>query len=319
MLNVAKRIYVFPAEYLLTEKHGQPLGHVSNPKADPATSSKPGCASPIVQAQHQGMNTSRKVTCHLFRDIPIWTVFPCLRNGDEDKYLASLSCFFILFHHSNIPTFKIYHTKLKPRYNHHLLFLHPELALPPPTPITINMQTPRHHLILLLTLFGSTTTTFAQVATVNAISQISDGQPQAPTGVPAAASTSSAPYTNGFTSFTTQTNSLGVITGMPSVVTSQPAVVTSQPSVYMWNTTSTAAAGTETLVPAGNSSVAATTLVTSSASATGSFSFGAGPSTSSAAAGSATVGVSTGGAVARSVAGAGVGMGAVGALVAVFL
>jgi len=50
-----------------------------------------------------------------------------------------------------------------------------------------------------------------------------------------------APYTNGFTSYLTQTNSLGVVTGMPSVatdqsalppaVTTQPTAVTSQPEV----------------------------------------------------------------------------------------
>ena len=43
-----------------------------------------------------------------------------------------------------------------------------------------------------------------------------------------------APYTNGFTSYLTQTNSLGVVTGMPAVDTAQsalPPAVTSQPEV----------------------------------------------------------------------------------------
>lgn len=42
------------------------------------------------------------------------------------------------------------------------------------------------------------------------------------------------PYSNGFTSYLTQTNSLGVVTGMPEVETAQsalPPAVTSQPAV----------------------------------------------------------------------------------------
>jgi uncharacterized membrane protein YgcG len=42
------------------------------------------------------------------------------------------------------------------------------------------------------------------------------------------------PYSNGFTSYLTQTNSLGVVTGMPEVATAQsalPPAVTSQPAV----------------------------------------------------------------------------------------
>jgi hypothetical protein len=55
--------------------------------------------------------------------------------------------------------------------------------------------------------------------TVNAVSQIGDGQVQAPTGPqPSAPSApSSAPYENPFTIYTDQTNSWGVITGMPSM------------------------------------------------------------------------------------------------------
>ncbi|ETN36588.1 uncharacterized protein HMPREF1541_08866 [Cyphellophora europaea CBS 101466] len=80
--------------------------------------------------------------------------------------------------------------------------------------------------------------------TVDAVSQIGDGQIQAPTGpiqessdavptvsTPASIATDTAPYSNPFTVYTSQTNEWGVITGMPTVVTSQPAVVTSQPSV----------------------------------------------------------------------------------------
>jgi hypothetical protein len=39
--DAARRIeiYVSPSEHLLTDKHGHPLGHVSDLKADPATSS----------------------------------------------------------------------------------------------------------------------------------------------------------------------------------------------------------------------------------------------------------------------------------------
>lgn len=81
--------------------------------------------------------------------------------------------------------------------------------------------------------------------TMNAISQIGDGQIQAPTDtqpiVPPAqspppaqappASESSAPYSNPFTIYTSQTNEWGVVTGMPSVVTSQPQAVATQPEV----------------------------------------------------------------------------------------
>jgi hypothetical protein len=162
---------------------------------------------------------------------------------------------------------------------------------------------------LLLALFGSTA--FCQVVTTNGISQISDGQIQAP----ATTTTSSPPYTNPFTSYTTETNSLGIITGMPSVVTSMPAVVTSQPSVYMWNTTSTVAAP-ETQ-GAANTSIPTTMMTSATTSAADtSFSFGSGSTTTAAA--SASVAIGTGGAVANAVGGAGLGLGAVGVL-AVFL
>ncbi|MCJ1407042.1 Glycoside hydrolase 18 protein [Ptychographa xylographoides] len=67
---------------------------------------------------------------------------------------------------------------------------------------------------------------FASVALAQAVTEFTDGQPQAPT---------SSAYTNPFTSYLTETNSEGVVTGMPSVVTSMPtsipAVVTSMPAV----------------------------------------------------------------------------------------
>lgn len=92
-------------------------------------------------------------------------------------------------------------------------------------------------LTLILAVFSHSTLTNAapQVTTVPAMSQISDGQPQAPYNTAVSGSsvswpTSSGSYENPFTIYTTQTNSLGVITGMPSVVTSQPSVITSQPA-----------------------------------------------------------------------------------------
>ena len=139
-------------------------------------------------------------------------------------------------------------------------------------------------------------------STVTGVSQISDGQIQAPTGT--ASTTSTAPYENPFTSYTTQTDSLGVITGQPSVVTSQPEVVTSQPpsatlpilSGYWYgNSTTTAASLTE---------AGPTTLTTSTV--TGSESGGSGASGSRSA--TATFAEATGAAVSNAVAGAGMGL-----------
>ncbi|KAL6251017.1 hypothetical protein RBB50_001225 [Rhinocladiella similis] len=153
-------------------------------------------------------------------------------------------------------------------------------------------------------------------STVFGVSQISDGQVQAP---PATASTSS--YENPFTIYTTQTNSLGVITGMPSVVTSQPSVVTSQPvsptlpsySGYVYANSTTSAAnssGSETTTTAGGQSTTSTgsgsasgaTLVTSTRGAS------AGGASSASSSASPTFAQATGGAVSNKVAGAGVGL-----------
>jgi hypothetical protein len=124
--------------------------------------------------------------------------------------------------------------------------------------------------------------------TMNAISQLTDGQPQAPattvswpstaTTAPTTAVTwpvtSSEPYENPFTIYTSMTNSLGVITGMPAVWTSQPsqpALVTSQPpsatlptySGYYYNTTWSASSSTLATLATSQSSVNAETTTTS--------------------------------------------------------
>jgi hypothetical protein len=128
----------------------------------------------------------------------------------------------------------------------------------------------------------------AAVTTVPAISQISDGQPQAPTATWSAASESwssaasewtsgTASYENPFTIYTTQTNSLGVITGMPSVWTSQPSqppLVTSQPvsptlptySGYYYNTTSSSMPTSSALVGTASSMMTSFTTTGSSSS-----------------------------------------------------
>lgn len=86
--------------------------------------------------------------------------------------------------------------------------------------------------VLLASLAGLVASQNA--STADAVSQIGDGQVQAPTGTaPEAEAPSvatSAPYENPFTVYTAETDSWGVITGMPTVVTSQPEVVTSQPT-----------------------------------------------------------------------------------------
>lgn len=75
--------------------------------------------------------------------------------------------------------------------------------------------------VLLIASFLAASSTYAQsTSTVEAVTQITDGQVQAPT-VPAVSS-----YVN---PYTTQTNSLGVVTGQPSPETSQPAPATSLP------------------------------------------------------------------------------------------
>lgn len=122
-------------------------------------------------------------------------------------------------------------------------------------------------------------------STVSGISQLSDGQVQAPTSSilspsttetladPVATTTTSESYENPFTIYTTQTNSLGVITGQPSVVTSQPDVVTSQPpsatlpsvSGYWYGNSSSIA--TET---SAESNVLPSTLATSTVTGSGS-------------------------------------------------
>lgn len=154
-------------------------------------------------------------------------------------------------------------------------------------------------------------------STVTGVSQIWDGQIQAPTSTVAAWASSSlgadpeittsttwAPYENPFTIYTTQTNSLGVITGHPAVVTSQPEVVTSQPpsatlpslSGYYYGNGTTTASSTET------TEAQPTTLATSTV--TGSGSSGASGSRSA----TATFAQATGAGMSSKVVGAGMGL-----------
>ncbi|KAK5457027.1 hypothetical protein LTS15_004808 [Exophiala xenobiotica] len=146
---------------------------------------------------------------------------------------------------------------------------------------------------------------------MTAISQLSDGQVQAPTDSSTDSSLlTSSSYENPFTIYTTQTNSLGVITGMPSVVTSQPSAVTSQPAsptlpsysgyVYANSTTitTTGSSATEAQTQTSTASRSGTTLATSTVVASGSGATNASP----------TLAQATGGAVSNQVAGAGIGL-----------
>ena len=171
-----------------------------------------------------------------------------------------------------------------------------------------------------LALLAITSTTLAQ-STVSDVSQIGDGQIQAPTdtasasvslssaadpALSSAVTTSTGSYENPFTIYTTQTNSLGVITGQPSVVTSQPEVVTSQPpsatlpsvSGYYYGNGTAAVSDTTAAMP----STLETSTVTKSASGSGS----SGASGSSSA--SASFAQSTGAAVSTKVVGTGLGL-----------
>jgi hypothetical protein len=153
----------------------------------------------------------------------------------------------------------------------------------------------------LLTIALATAALSQSTSTVPGITQISDGQIQAPTdAIPSGPGpeiiSTSLPYDNPFTSYLTETNSLGVITGMPSVVTSQPAVVTSQPVSPTLPSYSGYAYGNSTTVGVSGT---ASTLATATVSATLS---------ESATAISPTIGQSTGGADVNRVAGCGVAL-----------
>lgn len=166
-------------------------------------------------------------------------------------------------------------------------------------------------------------------STMRPVTQISDGQVQAPSSAPVASVSS---YVN---PYVTQTNSLGVVTGQPLPATSQPLPVTTQPSVVTSmasaatyvssapgipvgiNTTlisvassSSAMAGTSA---AGNLSTSTRTQSASRTSGTsGSASSGSSTSQSSAAA-------ATGAAGAIHVAGTGLALGLAGSIFALFL
>ena len=150
-------------------------------------------------------------------------------------------------------------------------------------------------------------------STVNPVSQIADGQPQAPTGVPSgpgpeiistALPTETTPYTNAFTSYLSMTDSLGVVTGMPSVVTSQPAAVTEQPVSPTLPSYSGYAYGNSTTVGVMASTMQTVASATQEASASAS----APEQQSGSASASATVGQSTGSAEVNRVAGCGVAL-----------
>lgn len=178
-------------------------------------------------------------------------------------------------------------------------------------------------LVMALLLLQSTTsnalTSSPLLSTVNAASQIPDGQVQAPASAPTDSTSwwatlpgktviSSGSYENPFTIYTSMTNSLGVITGMPAVVTSQPAVWTSQPvsptlpsySGFAYSngtTTSSSSVGVPTPT---TSDMGPSTMATSTVTPTQGFA-----ATTS---GSATFAQATGGAISNKLAGAGVGL-----------
>lgn len=113
---------------------------------------------------------------------------------------------------------------LLPDLSHHCTILHHSRQNHKP-PATNNM----YRSILI----ASIASLVASQSTVDAVSQVGDGQIQAPTeqvSEPAPSVPTSAPYSNPFTIYLTETDSWGVITGMPAVATSQPEVVTSQPT-----------------------------------------------------------------------------------------
>ena len=146
--------------------------------------------------------------------------------------------------------------------------------------------------------------------TMNAVSQITDGQIQAPTdtGIPTGPGpvivSTSVPYSNPFTSYLSQTDSMGVVTGMPSVVTSQPAAVTEQPvsptlpsySGYAYGNSTTVGVSASTMQTMASNSVQASASVQPQGSASA----------------SATVSESTGGADMNRVAGCGVALAVLG-------
>ncbi|MCJ1395032.1 hypothetical protein MMC18_007913 [Xylographa bjoerkii] len=90
-------------------------------------------------------------------------------------------------------------------------------------------------------MHASTIVAFAFAAVAfSQVSEITDGQAQAPTSAVAPVSeftdgqpqeTTASSYSNALTSLLSLTNSLGVVTGMPPVATSMPAVITSMPAV----------------------------------------------------------------------------------------
>ena len=150
--------------------------------------------------------------------------------------------------------------------------------------------------------------------TMNAVSQITDGQIQAPTSTdlptgpgPVIISTSlpsDTAYTNPFASYLSQTDSMGVVTGMPSVVTSQPAAVTEQPvsptlpsySGYAYGNSTTVGVSASTMQTMASNSVQASEVVQPKDTATA----------------SATIAESTGGADMNRVAGCGVALAVLG-------
>jgi hypothetical protein len=148
-------------------------------------------------------------------------------------------------------------------------------------------------------------------STMTAVSQIGDGQIQAPTSGSWTTSSSDNPLTS---SYTSPTNSPGVVTGMPSVVTSQPQAVTSQPSSpALPGYSSTYTNGTTTTTGEGpaiqNGTTAATTasptpLRTSTVVVSGE----SGVTTSIATASGTLFATATGAAVSNHFAGAGVGL-----------
>ena len=144
---------------------------------------------------------------------------------------------------------------------------------------------PSFHLLDGVLLICLAVTTLSQsTVSVNPVSQIPDGQPQAPinaTSVPVVetpfvSSTTTVPYENPFTSYLSMTNSVGVVTGMPSVVTSQPSAVTSQPisptlpsySGYAYSNSTTTSSSMSMSIVSASSSVAAKESTSGTASAT---------------------------------------------------
>lgn len=123
--------------------------------------------------------------------------------------------------------------------------------------------------VLFLVSLLASSTCYAQItSTMTPVSQIPDGQPQAPASTPLSSVSAATPTSVYVNPFITETDSLGVVTGQPTAETSQPLPITTQPSVITSQAPAATFESTAPGIPVGLN----TTLipvVSSSASAAG--------------------------------------------------